>query len=95
MAGKNAGRSGSNYRRLRENQKAKRLPCWICGQRINYEARDPNADDAFSYDHYLPLSTHPELAEEPENGRSAHQKCNKARGNRPDKPGLGRTSRAW
>ena len=65
---------------LKKAQRAKGLPCWICGQPINYQAEDPNADDAFSFDHYWPWQTHPGLREDPGNARSAHQKCNKQRG---------------
>lgn len=88
------GRSGSNWRRLKENQRAKRLPCHICRQPINYNAPH-NDDDAFSVDHIKPLSTHPELAEEPSNLASCHLRCNKARGNRVIKRDLGATSRNW
>lgn len=81
-------------RRLRTEQRAKRLPCWLCGQPIDYTlySDDPSA---FSVDHVHPWSTHPELREDPGNLRSAHLHCNKSRGNRAPNPGLGLRSREW
>lgn len=90
-----AGRSGRRWKRLAAEQRAKRLPCCWCRQPINYEAADPNAPDAFSVEHRLPISTHPHLAEEPSNLDSAHQRCNKRRGNRAPTPTLGALSEAW
>ena len=90
-----AGRSGRRWKRLHAEQKAKRLPCCWCGQPINYEAADPNAADAFSVEHKLPLSTHPHLAEDPSNLDSAHQRCNKRRGNGTPAPMLGTLSEQW
>jgi 5-methylcytosine-specific restriction endonuclease McrA len=74
------GYNGHSYRKLKREQRAKLLPCWLCGQPINYQATDPNADDAFSYDHYKPWNQYPALRYDPDNGRSAHQRCNKSRG---------------
>lgn len=68
-------------------------PCWLCGRRIDYLLRD--ADDAFELDHYFPVSTHPDLVEDPANFRAAHRSCNRARGNRAPRAGLGTTSRRW
>lgn len=93
MAGPNAGRSGARWRRLRVEQRAKHLPCWLCGQPIDYDAAE--GADAFSVDHVLPRSTHPHLAEDPVNLRSAHSRCNKERGARAPHPALGITSEAW
>lgn len=94
MAGKHAGRRGARYRRLVAAQRAKGLPCWLCGQPIDYSA-PPGHPNAFEYDHAQPWSTHPELREDPANGRSSHGRCNRSRGNQPPNPGLGQTSRAW
>lgn len=88
-------RGGHAYRTLLANQRAKHLPCWLCGQPINYNAANPNDDDAFSYDHAKPWSTHPHLRLDPDNGRSAHIRCNKSRGNRPPRPQLGQASEPW
>ena len=92
--GASAGRSGRRWTRLKEEQRAKRLPCWLCGQPIDY-ALDKSDEDSFSVDHELPLSTHPHLAEEPSNLRSAHLRCNKRRGNRKPQPTIGAPSENW
>lgn len=91
---KRAGRAGGRWRSLVADQRAKRSPCWICTQPINYSAPS-ESDDSFSVDHFKPRSTHPHLAEEPTNLRSAHLRCNKARGDRDVKPGLGYVSQTW
>ena len=91
----NAGRSGRRWKRLSAEQRAKLLPCWLCGQPIDYDQPDPNHDEAFSVDHEKPRSTHPHLAEEPSNLRSAHQRCNKRRGNRAPSPTIGSLSESW
>lgn len=75
-------------RKIRAAQRAKRLPCWLCGQAIDYAA-PPDDPDSFSYDHIRPWSTHPDLRYDPANGASAHLRCNKARGNRDPRPSLG------
>lgn len=75
-----AGRSGHRWRINRENLKMQRLPCWICRQPIDYEA-PANHPESFEPDHYYPLSTHPQLANDPGNLRPSHSKCNRSRGN--------------
>lgn len=90
-----AGRKGHVYRKLHADQKSKGLPCYICGQPINYQARDPNADDAFSLDHIKAWQHFPELRTDPANLASAHQLCNKSKGDRDLAPGLGQRSREW
>jgi len=92
--GKNAGRSGSTWRKLSANQRAKRLPCCICRQPIDYTLTYPN-EDSFSVEHIKPWSTHPELREEPTNLDSAHLRCNKAKQDKTTLPTLGNTSRNW
>lgn len=87
-------RSTRLMRHIKAGQRAKKLPCWLCGQPIDYSA-DPQDGNAFSYDHIKPWSTHPDLRYDPANGASAHNKCNKARGNRPPSPGLGLLSEKW
>ena len=91
---KRAGRAGGQWRKLCDNQRAKREHCWICKQPINYTLDYPD-EESFSVDHFHPRSTHPHLAEEPTNLRSAHLRCNKARGDREVKPGLGDVSQTW
>ena len=88
------GRTSRRYRALVKWLRAQRYACWLCGQPIDYSAK-PQTPDAFEPDHVYPLSTHPELAEDPGNLRASHCRCNRARGNRQPKPGLGDRSRNW
>ncbi len=69
-------------------------PCWICTQRINYAASQYD-EDTFELDHFHPVSTHPELAEDPTNWRAAHRRCNQVRGADTMRAELGTLSRAW
>ncbi|MFJ2178903.1 HNH endonuclease [Streptomyces sp. NPDC087851] len=89
-------RNGRPYRRLTAAQRALGLPCWICGHNIPYEIRGPLAGRhplAFTLDHLVPLSRGGDLLD-PANARSAHRRCNSARGNRTAvrQP---RSSRRW
>ncbi len=94
MAGPNAGRRGAQWVRLKTAQRAKHLPCWRCGQPINYTLQWPDPG-SYSTEHKLSRSTHPHLAEEPSNLGSSHLLCNQEAGNRETKPSLGTTSRDW
>lgn len=73
-------RNGARYRRLVATLKAQGWPCWLCGHDIDptLDVRDPWS---FTLDHVLPLSRGGDLLD-PANARSAHRKCNSARGNR-------------
>jgi hypothetical protein len=87
-----------NYRRQRALLKAegrrRNLPCWLCGQPIDYDA--PHLDPgAFSLDHIKLVSTHPWLKEDTTNHAPAHRRCNLGRGNRAPTLGLGEPSRDW
>jgi 5-methylcytosine-specific restriction endonuclease McrA len=89
-------RTGRPYRRLCLAQRALGLPCWLCGHDIRYDIRGPDAGKhplAFTLDHLLPLSRGGALLD-PANARSAHRRCNSARGNRTSikRP---RASRRW
>jgi hypothetical protein len=71
--------------------------CWLCGMAIDYEA-DPNDEASkhrFQLDHYYPASTHPEHYEDPANFRPSGAECNRERGNKAPRPGLGMLSRKW
>lgn len=70
--------------------------CWLCGQPIDYTAPKDHPD-AFELDHYFPVSTHPQLAEDPAGFRPSHRSCNGARGNTDpaDILSIGQQSRAW
>ena len=95
---KGYGRTTRRYRRLRQDFKAQcaahNLPCWLCGQPIDYTAK-PGLPDAFNLDHALPRDTHPELAEDPGNFRASHETCNKVRGTRTAVGTVGAQSRVW
>lgn len=98
MAGKNAGRQGSVWRRLRADLKQRTkdsdLPCGICGQSIDTTLHylDPNA---FEVDHIKSKHAYPELAEDPANLIQVHRHCNQNKGDRAMRPGLGDPSEAW
>lgn len=74
---------------------AEDAPCWMCAQPIDWDAADGSTDDSFEYDHYYPASTHPELHDDPANGRPSHRGCNRSRGNGAPRASLGTLSRAW
>ena len=77
-------RNGRPYRRLCAQQRALGLPCWWCGRAIAYAITGREAGRhplAFTLDHLVPLSKGGELLD-PANARSAHRRCNSARGNR-------------
>ena len=71
-------RGTSAYKRLRAKQRAKGLPCWLCGHAIDYDA-PPRSRWSFSLDHAMPLVYGGPLLEEA-NARSAHLSCNARRG---------------
>ena len=70
-------------------------PCAACGLPINYQTRNPNADNAPSVDHIRPWRDHPNLRLDPANLRVIHQACNRAKGTTTHTPSLGNTSRQW
>lgn len=86
-------RNGRPYRRLVAAVKAAGHPCWICGHNIpaNVDARHPLS---FTLDHLVPLSRGGNLLD-PANARSAHRRCNSARGNRTASRPQERASRRW
>ncbi|GAA2929751.1 HNH endonuclease [Streptomyces enissocaesilis] len=89
-------RNGRPYRRLCQQQRALGLPCWLCGHNIAYEIKGPAAGRhplAFTLDHLIPLSKGGDLLD-PANARSAHRRCNSARGNRTTVKQT-RASRRW
>ena len=75
-------RNGRPYRRLVAWQKNLGLPCWICGHNIPADVDGRRHPLAFTLDHEVPLSKGGDLLD-PANARSAHRRCNSARGNRP------------
>lgn len=90
-------RNGRPYRRLTEQQRALGLPCWICGHDIDYRITGDEARRsswAFTLDHATPISRGGSL-HDPANARSAHRRCNSARGNRTTTKAPQRASRRW
>ncbi|MFG2328263.1 HNH endonuclease [Streptomyces sp. NPDC048604] len=86
-------RNGRPYRRLVDQLRAQRLPCWLCGHNIGYQldARHPLS---FTLDHLVPLSRGGKLLD-PANARPAHRRCNSAKGNRAAPHQPVRSSRRW
>ncbi|MFF9215612.1 HNH endonuclease [Streptomyces viridosporus] len=90
-------RNGRPYRTLCAQQRALGLPCWYCGQPIDYSLTGYAAQRsawAFTLDHATPLSLGGDLLD-PANARSAHRRCNSARGNRSTTAKVDRQSRRW
>lgn len=79
-------RNGHRERRLKREHRrlcqSARLPCWICGEAIDYSA-PPQSRDAFESDHVHPVKTHPHLAYMASNLRPSHSSCNRSRGAAP------------
>lgn len=73
------------------------LECWICEQPIDYDAAqdDYRNDSRFQRDHFMVVSEHPHLAEDPDNWRPSHAGCNRARSNKAPSLPLGPRSRRW
>lgn len=92
------GTRASDTRRFRNLaamlRRERRTNCWLCLQPIDYDA-PPNEPDAFSADHILPVSTHPDLVNVYSNLAASHSSCNKARGNRMPQPGIGSPEPQW
>lgn len=72
-------------------------PCWICRQPIDYTITDITDDDVWEPDHVYPVSTHPDLYEDPSNLRASHRGCNRHRSNKHHAAvdGLGSLTREW
>ncbi|KUH38396.1 MULTISPECIES: HNH endonuclease [Streptomyces] len=85
-------RNGRPYRRLVAQIKAMGAPCCYCGHDID-PTLDPRHPLSFTLEHLIPLSKGGSLLD-PANARSAHRRCNSARGNR-SAPAQQRASRRW
>jgi hypothetical protein len=94
MTGRDSHADSHQYRKLVANQRAKLLPCWLCGQPIDYRLDYPDPD-SYSYDHAKAWIDYPHLRLDPDNGRSAHLHCNQSRGKRDPAPGIGIASEKW
>lgn len=69
--------------------------CWLCGQRIDYDAAPGTTDDSHELDHVVPVSSAPDMQEEPGNFRHAHRRCNAARSNSVPVGALANRPRPW
>ena len=84
--------SDTRWKQIAANQRAKKLPCYLCGQPIDYSLQWPDPA-SFSADHKLPWKQHPELRYDPGNVVSSHLRCNQSKGNNEHfTAGLGRLS---
>lgn len=98
---------GANHKTTRASHKAlqafraecaeQNLACWLCRQEIDYEAPhdDYSNPSRFQRDHRLPVSTHPQFAEDPTNWEPSHAGCNNERKNKPPRPPIGKSTREW
>ena len=86
-------KNGHRDRRLKQEHRricqAAGLPCWLCGEAIDYAApsQSPNA---FESDHRHPVKLRPDLAYQLSNLQPSHSSCNRIRGAAPmlaDAPG--------
>ncbi|MFJ4434593.1 HNH endonuclease [Streptomyces sp. NPDC088923] len=85
-------RNGRPYRRLVAATRRLGHPCWLCGHDIPPDL-DVRHALSFTLDHLIPLSRGGDLLD-PANARSAHRRCNSARGNRTSIK-QARASRRW
>lgn len=69
--------------------------CWLCHQRIDYVARPGTTEDSHSLDHFLPVSTHPELQLDPSGFRHSHYRCNTGRSDKMTPSTLGEAVTKW
>lgn len=69
--------------------------CWICEQRIDYDAAPGTTDDSHELDHMIPVSVDDRLQEDPTNFRHSHRLCNLRRSNRAPVGAGGERVAAW
>ena len=93
-----AGRSTRRYKAqsaaFRAHCQSAQRNCWLCGKPIDYTLSREHPE-SFANDHALPVSTHPELAEDVSNFRPSHRSCNEARGNDDPHLEIGVPSERW
>lgn len=91
------GRSSRAWKKLRARLRreaeerfyaGEEIVCWLCSFAIDMTIEEGHPD-CWSPDHVFPVSTHPELAEDPANIRDSHKHCNDSRGNRMPENDLG------
>lgn len=74
-------RNGHRYRTLCAWLRKQQLPCWLCGEAIDYTLKGVTAQrspEGFTLDHVVPVSLGGTNSRE--NSRAAHRRCNSARG---------------
>lgn len=69
--------------------------CWLCHTRIDYTVPAGTSDDSHHLDHFHTVKARPDLQEDWDNFRHAHQLCNLQRGERTPSPGLGEQVPDW
>lgn len=69
--------------------------CWLCGERIDYDATAGSTDDSHELDHAIPVSERPDLQEDQGNFRHSHKACNRERSNSAPHAGLGASVSDW
>jgi len=83
-----AARNTSIRDRHRASIRAKKLPCALCGEPIDYTLRYPDLD-CFVVDHIVPIDLGgPDTID---NKQPAHNRCNRAKSNRLESPVLRRS----
>ena len=82
-------------RQCYERDRARRAPCHICGQPIDYSLAPSSTRDAYEPDHLRDVNSHPELTLLPENVAASHRRCNRARGKRAGIDNIGNRTRDW
>lgn len=81
-----------SYRIKRQRLRDQFLPCWICGEEIDYEASEAKGEPrSFTADHVDPISLGGSVTGEL---RPAHYSCNAKRGNRDNRDTWGH-ARSW
>jgi hypothetical protein len=73
------GENSRLWREIAKRQRAKGLPCFHCGQPIDYSLKWPDPG-SFSADHLKPYVTNAELRYDPGNVVSSHLRCNQTKG---------------
>lgn len=73
---------------------ARREPCWLCGEPIEYDRVYPDPM-AWELDHAEPVALAPQLELEPSNWRASHSCHNRARATSAVVSEYGESSEAW
>jgi 5-methylcytosine-specific restriction endonuclease McrA len=86
---------GRPAQRARDTLRRKALPCWLCGEPIDYRL-PPSDPMSFTLDHEHPQKHNPGLIWDKAGHRPAHRRCNSRRGTgSPDSIKPPPRSREW